>query len=253
MTPEREALLEHLSAMGRELAPETIAGLAADTAAGRDITPPNARVRVLRDRLKNLWSQVEGVSAGELAWALLAAQRAAGDVAKSQTLSLVWTGPDTNVPVRRNDEALYEVIASAERELLVVSFVVFNVPRVHEGLVAAANRGVEVRLVLEFHGAKEDEPPNPAKALGQLPDAVRVLHWPLDKRPQMSNRRGYIHAKCAVADRSIAVVSSANLTLYALEANIELGVLIRGGSVPPRIAEQFAALEADRVLAPFER
>lgn len=239
--------------MARELAPDALTALAGDIAASRDVLPASARVRGLRERLLELWRAVPEVGPTELAWSLLGAQRAADDVARSQTLSLVWTGPITSVPVRRNDEALYEVIESARRELLVVSFVVFRVPRVREGLVAAVERGVDVCLVLEFEGANEDRPPDPMHALGQLPAAVRVLHWPLSKRQPVNGKRPYIHAKCAVADRSWAFISSANLTLYGLEANVELGVSIRGGHVPERIAQQFGELEAKAILAPLSK
>ena len=85
--------------------------------------------------------------------ALISAQHAAHQVAASQALELVWTGPTSSVPVRRNDQALYEVVASADRSLWIVSFVVFQVPRVRDGIVDAVARGVDIRLVLEFSGA----------------------------------------------------------------------------------------------------
>src|SRR5262245_24120927 len=112
MNPQRTALLEHVSAMARELAPATIAALASDIAKDREVVPPNARIRLLRERLKELWASAPDVTAAELSFALLAAKQAAGDQANLQAMSLVWTGPDTDIPVRRNDEALYEVVAS---------------------------------------------------------------------------------------------------------------------------------------------
>jgi phosphatidylserine/phosphatidylglycerophosphate/cardiolipin synthase-like enzyme len=45
-------------------------------------------------------------------------------------------------------------------------------------------------------------------------------------------------------------VSSANLTGKAMERNMELGVIVRGGSVPARIASQFDRLIATDVLVP---
>jgi cardiolipin synthase A/B len=249
----QRALLEHVSAMARELAPGTIAALASDIGTGRESVPPNARIRVLTERLKELWASVPEVGGAELSFALLAAKQAAGDQADLQTMSLVWTGPDTDVPVRRNDEALYEVVASSMQELLIVSFVVYHVPRVRDGIANAVERGVDVTLVFERHGSgvePKEERFDPVQAMGQLPSSVRILEWPIDRRPVVKHKLGYIHAKCAVADRRVAVVSSANLTLYGLEANMELGVLIEGGPVPARIAAQFEHLEADAILAP---
>jgi cardiolipin synthase len=253
LTREREAFLEHVSIMGRELAPETVGAVARGLLRGGSELPANPRVRYLGQRLLEL-TPAAGLSSSEAAWALLAAQKAADDVAQSQTLSLVWTGPDTNVPVRRNDEALYEVVASAQHELLIVSFVVYRVPKIRDGLVAAVNRGVAVKLVFEFRDAEGEAKEggfDPIHALGELPAGIRVLEWPLKRRLERHGKLGYIHAKCAVADRAIAVVSSANLTLYGLEANMELGVLIRGGTLPRRICEHFEALEAAGELAPM--
>jgi len=53
---------------------------------------------------------------------------------------------------------------------------------------------------------------------------------------------GSFHAKCALADKKILLISSANLTQYALELNMELGVLIKRGTFPNIIAEHFDAL-----------
>jgi phosphatidylserine/phosphatidylglycerophosphate/cardiolipin synthase-like enzyme len=41
--------------------------------------------------------------------------------------------------------------------------------------------------------------------------------------------------KTAVADSEVAFLTSANLTEAALERNMELGVLIRGGKMPSAI------------------
>ena len=57
-----------------------------------------------------------------------------------------------------------------------------------------------------------------------------------------------LHAKAVIADGRLAFVSSANLTGSGLEHNLELGILIRGGPVPRRIAEHFTSLIAAGVL-----
>jgi phosphatidylserine/phosphatidylglycerophosphate/cardiolipin synthase-like enzyme len=51
-----------------------------------------------------------------------------------------------------------------------------------------------------------------------------------------------MHAKAAVADSRIAFLTSANLTDAALERNMELGVLIRGGALPAAIDRLIDAL-----------
>jgi len=44
-----------------------------------------------------------------------------------------------------------------------------------------------------------------------------------------------MHAKAAVADSSLAFLTSANLTEAVFERNMELGVLIRGGPLQAAI------------------
>ena len=51
-----------------------------------------------------------------------------------------------------------------------------------------------------------------------------------------------MHAKGVVVDESAAFVTSANLTGHALDENMELGVLVRGGAVPRRLASHFRSL-----------
>jgi phosphatidylserine/phosphatidylglycerophosphate/cardiolipin synthase-like enzyme len=258
MRPELTALLDQVSLIGQQLSPEAVVHLAdgvgrlSDASEAGRLTAPTAPGRVLVERLVQLWQVVPDVAPLSLGLALLAASRTAEDVAGNQVVELVWTGPRTEaVPVRRNDQALLEVIASAEQELLLVSYAVYHVPTVVSALSEAVARGVDVRLVLEFQGSEEgDQTYDPLKALGQLPAGVRVYEWPFEVRPEFgtSGKRGYLHVKCAVADRDIAFVSSANLTAYAMEANMELGVLVRGGTVPQRIASQFDRLIAERIL-----
>ncbi len=61
-----------------------------------------------------------------------------------------------------------------------------------------------------------------------------------------------MHAKCAVADRCVAFVTSANLTGAAMTANMELGLVVRGGDVPKRITNHFEALVVGGTLRLLE-
>ena len=53
---------------------------------------------------------------------------------------------------------------------------------------------------------------------------------------------GSLHAKCAVADSRQVLMTSANLTDYAFNLNIELGLLVTGGSIPEAGRRQFREL-----------
>jgi cardiolipin synthase len=48
-------------------------------------------------------------------------------------------------------------------------------------------------------------------------------------------------------------VTSANLTGHGMNENMELGLLVRGGPVPRRLAAHFAQLMTDRVLVKVAR
>ena len=169
-------------------------------------------------------------------------------------IEVVWTGPKTDaVSVRRTDQALNELIKHAQRRLIVVSFAVYKVPNVRATLNAAAARQVAVDLVVEtvessggkvdFDGWKELE----AKG-------IRVWTWAAEHRPATSSGTlATLHAKCAIADRRKLLVSSANLTDFALSVNMELGLLIDRSDVPGRVARHLEALMANGVLVRVSR
>lgn len=73
---------------------------------------------------------------------------------------------------------------------------------------------------------------------------ARFYVWPAEQRPP----GGKLHVKAAIADEYAALVTSANLTGAALNENMELGLLVRGGSVPRRLSRHFMGLIDDEVL-----
>ena len=163
-----------------------------------------------------------------------------------QTTELVWTGPSTPVvPVRRTEQVLCDLIHGAERRLTMTSFGIFQVPRLVEELEQALVRGVDLRIVLgdrESHSVQEID--RQRQQLGRVvATQATLLQWPPERRPRdEQGHAGLMHAKAAVADSRIAFLTSANLTEAALERNIELGVLIRGGGLPAAIDRVFDAL-----------
>jgi phosphatidylserine/phosphatidylglycerophosphate/cardiolipin synthase-like enzyme len=185
----------------------------------------------------------------------LAAAREREHAARQQRVSIVWTGPETDaVPVRRTDQALLELIARANRRLIVVSFAVYKVREVAAALIAAAQRGCDVSVVLESEaesGGKVNY--EMAAALGSDVAAYAKLYtWPYDLRPETGGgKRASLHVKCAVADGERLLVSSANLTEYAFTKNMELGLLVEGGDIPRRVGAHLTALIADGVLRPY--
>jgi cardiolipin synthase A/B len=177
-----------------------------------------------------------GESRGELAPMLevaLAAKRA------RQSSELVWTGPATPVvPVRRTEQVLCELFRCAERRLTMTSFGIFQVPRVVNELQKSLQREVTLRIVLGDREAHSDQEIERQRwQLGPLvSERATLLQWTPERRPRDEiGKAGLMHAKAVVADSRTAFLTSANLTEAALERNMELGVLIRGGSVPNAI------------------
>ncbi|GAA4916605.1 DISARM system phospholipase D-like protein DrmC [Streptomonospora salina] len=162
----------------------------------------------------------------------------------------VWSGPASHaVPVRATAQALLEVIAEAESELVLMTYSARPHDRIREALAAAAGRGVRVDVVVEtLQGAGGAiSGAEPAGAFAGLA-GVELWHWPPGQREQ---ERAKAHAKLAAADRRVLLVSSANLTQSGVTDNIEAGLLIRGGDAPRRIAEHVAELRTRGVLAPL--
>ena len=190
------------------------------------------------------------VSGDVLAGALRGAAATVADLRRRESAELVWTGPTTSaLPVRQTDTVLVQLLGEAVREILLVSFVAYAVPSVVDALNAAAQRGVEITVVLERSAATGGRVNG--DSVERIRRAVPTAHpYVWTDEPDSSGFRGAVHAKCAVVDRIACLVTSANLTAAALERNMELGVLLRGGRLPPRLAGHFRALIDRRVLVP---
>ncbi len=159
----------------------------------------------------------------------------------------VWSGPATHaVPVRATAQVLVELVGGAARELLLMTYSAKPYPPLREALGAAVRRGVEVSVVVETLGGAGSAlaGAEPAAAFAGVP-GIRLWHWPAARRPEQGAK---MHAKLAVADRRVLLVSSANLTQSGVGRNIEAGLLVHGGTAPQRAAEHFAELTAQGVL-----
>lgn len=235
---------------------EAIATLPADSwsalhaAATRVFAAPHYREQV--GAFVTSWqTQAPNVPPTAVALALQAAATTLHRQRRVQTLELVWTGPVSAQPLRRTAQVLQSVIDDARRELLIVSFAVYDIPEIGAALLRAAQRGVSIRLVIESPQVSAGKIAyDGLAAFGpQVTARAEVYHWPLKQRPRDDEgRHGSLHAKCAVADRELLLISSANLTHYALSLNMELGLLVRGGPQPREVDRHFRALIDRAVL-----
>ena len=185
--------------------------------------------------------ELSGIPAVELAGMLVGATEARQRAEQELNVELVWTGPTTRfVPTRRTEQVLLDLIGGAEEDLFLVSFVAYALPNVIRALNEASGRGVHIHMLLEAssdHGGSLDI--DPAAIMRANVPSAAIYAW-IDKSGPFID--GKVHAKVAVVDGLRAFVTSANLTGYALEKNIEAGVLIRGGPVPGLLRRHLQAL-----------
>lgn len=205
--------------------------------------------------LDDLWLKCPEFSNLAMSAALRSAQLVDARLTNAQNIKIIWTGPATEaVPLRRTEQALKEVIDEATSSLLIVSFVTYKVDEIMDSLKQARDRGVALQMVYETEKASGGKLSfDQIDKIQALIPGANIYTWPLPKRPtNKSGRPGTIHAKCAVADRQKALISSANLTEFALELNMELGVLISGGFVARAIADHFQELISRGILEPID-
>jgi len=178
--------------------------------------------------------------------ALRSAYKASQFKSDKSGLELVWTGPPQPMStLRRTDQVLSDLITSAKHSLMIVSFAVYKLPHIEHALNAAMDKGVSVRFI--FESRKESKGLLSIDGFNRNKDSAlnraELYVWPLERRSKTeSGRIGALHAKCAVADRETAFISSANLTAAALHLNMELGIIIHGNKIPCAIIDHFEGL-----------
>jgi cardiolipin synthase len=206
---------------------------------------------LLRDQAADLveaWkASPEAIDGAGIALALRASGATARAIRGEMTVEPVWTGPATSeMAVRLSRAALLEVIGLARHRLILVSYAAYKVNDLVTALQAAHGRGVDIRFVLETAEASGGALSFDASgAFAALVGQARFYVWPAAQRPP----GGKLHVKAAIADEHAALVTSANLTGAALDENMELGLLVRGGAVPRRLSRHFMTLIDERVLS----
>lgn len=255
MACDMDRLLDAVAAVVCLVSPEKAQGIASRI---RRTEPNDAKVTLagvvgtpvaseMVDQLIDAW-RATTVSADQLALMLLAASHVLNKVDSEQSTELVWTGPTTPfVAARRTEQALLQVINAAAHTLFITSFVAYDVSTIVKALNAASERGVNILMLLELsqdHGGSIT-----FDAIGKmkmLVPSARLYAWH-DKVDPFSD--GCVHAKVAVADGSMCFITSANLTGYAMDRNMEAGVLLVGGDIPGILREHLRSLVGTKVVS----
>jgi len=259
LTELKLELVRTIAEIARQLPPGILAALvsALESGGGEKSIAHFASTSAMREKLRRLemlCGSQPGIAPESLALALRAAAEAASVVGELNRTEIAWTGPATDaVSMRRVDQLIYEMMSGAEQEIFLVTYAAYKAEKAVKSLSDAVARGVQVSLIIEV--SKESGGTLKFDGLEAFRTAVpgaQLYYWPQSKRKKSdSGAYGSMHAKCLVMDRKRALVSSANLTDYALEANMELGLCVER-AVAKRLADHFEQLifRGDLVAVP---
>jgi len=185
-----------------------------------------------------------------LAAMLLAAAHAFRHAESRQKVELVWTGPTTElVPARRTEQALIQVINAAKHRLFITSYVAYDIESIAKALRSAAERGVKIEFLMELSSAQGGKVS--IDPIGNLRNIVPDAWFYIWKDKDAAFVNGSVHAKVAVADGLLCFITSANLTGYAMDQNMEAGVLISGVPLPEQLHRHLEALVITGVIVPI--
>lgn len=193
------------------------------------------------------------VSPQSVALALQVARRTLIQSQRSRVVELVWSSPDAETSFRPIIPALQQMIDETRRVLVVVSLAIYDIPEIAQALRSAGERRVRMQLIV-------DSPWDTAgrltyaslESLGpQVIAHTEILRWPAEQRPvDVSGRFGALCARCVVADEHALLISSANLATAVMGLNMEMGLLVQGGTLPRQAAQHFEDLIRNGTFVP---
>ncbi len=171
--------------------------------------------------------------------------------ADGETVQVIDSGPDSEwSPI----ESMYAfAIQRADQRLWITNPYFVPSPVIEEALVAAALRGVDVRLLV------------PQRSDHLLVELASHSYYPrlLEAGARVFlYRRGFVHAKAMVVDDWLASVGSANMDIRSFRLNFELNPFVLGQRFNQTCAAQFVedlrhadetSLQREAARPPWER
>jgi len=254
-TEEMKRLLEAVYKVSKQFSPEKTRSIALKIFQTPSIVTVNemgslvsSKAALLTlDALMEAWKKTN-VSAGELAGMLLASSTAIQKATLEQSIELVWTGPTTPfASTRRTEQALLEVINGSTENIFITSFVSYDVESILMAINLACDRGVSVKILLEL--SLEQGGSVSIDGIGRMRALAPQAHLYAWREKTDVFAHGSVHAKVAVADEKVCFITSANLTGYAMEKNMEAGVLITGGDLPKLMHKHLQSLINVKIIS----
>lgn len=145
-------------------------------------------------------------------------------------VQVVDSGPDR--PFSPILYAFNQAIALARKRVWITSPYFIPGPTLQDGLITAALRGVDVRLLLPARSGHLIVTLASRSYYQRLLEAgVRIFEY----------RRGFVHAKTMLVDKWVATVGSANMDLRSFHINFEINAFIYGKEAVGDLARQYLA------------
>jgi phosphatidylserine/phosphatidylglycerophosphate/cardiolipin synthase-like enzyme len=113
------------------------------------------------------------------------------------------------MPARRIDQVLYDLVATADKDILLITFAAHKIRRLSDAIALASRRGVRVRFVLEFGGQSQFQLSHDALEAfpADLRDRAEIFYWPIEKRElNLFGKPGKLHAILATAEALFASI-----------------------------------------------
>ncbi|MEO7082359.1 MAG: cardiolipin synthase, partial [Flavobacteriales bacterium] len=157
-----------------------------------------------------------------------------GDTAVQMAIS----GPDS--PTETIMLSLMKAIASAKERILITTPYFIPGDSILDALRVAALSGVRVQLLVPGNGDSWLVNHAARSFYGELMEAGADVFL---------YRKGFMHAKTMVVDRSISVIGTANMDQRSFHLNFEMNALIYGSPMADELASVFAndLLHAERI------
>jgi phosphatidylserine/phosphatidylglycerophosphate/cardiolipin synthase-like enzyme len=167
-------------------------------------------------------------------------------------ISLVWSGPNlVGVPMRMTSQVMLEIIDQSKERLFLSSFSLYRIESIFYALEKAINRGVQIALLLEtpqssLYKIKQDPMEDFSS---EFKKKANFYIWPYKNRKiEGDDQTGSLHAKFILQDDKRLFITSANLTQYAMDRNIELGVIIEDQLAIKKLCDHLDILISENVI-----
>lgn len=248
-----DATQESIYRLVRELIPQTLDSLLAKLEQGQSspsairawsIDLPQKAQRETLASFVGIWKADHCQPTAEIVAAVIRAQRF---LHQRQTRAEVcWSGPiDSLQGFRSTAAAFAELMNSAERSILILTYSTSEVDQLRGVLEDAVRRGIAVRLICEtFDVFNQVTVEGRLASFGEaVLEAADVFLWPHDRRRTSGGRVfGSMHVKCLLVDSESMLLTSANWSAAAMQDNMELGVVIRDQELVGSVVDHFDQL-----------